>query len=175
MRILFSRFGTPQTLVTDNGTPFNSAEFKQFVQRNDIRHVRTVPYHPASNGLAERAVQTVEQGLLKQQSGTIRTQLARFSLSYHTTPTESMGKRPAKLMFGRKLRTRLSLVSREPRADIMEKQGKMKDRYEDSAKHRKFEEDDLVYTKLPREPSWEKATYSGLHVFCVLFSGLTTG
>ena len=155
MRTSFSTFGIPQTLVTDNGTPFTSEEFKRFVQGNGIRHVRTPPYHPASNGLAERAVQTVKQGLLKQQSGSINTQLARFLLSYRTTPTETTGKSPAEMMFGRKIRTRLSLVFREPKGEMMEQQNKMKDRYDKTATDRKFQEDDLVFTKLPHEPLWE--------------------
>ena len=53
LRTIFATHGIPEMLVSDNGTPFTSAEFQEFVNRNAIQHVQTSPYHPASNGLAE--------------------------------------------------------------------------------------------------------------------------
>ena len=47
-----------------------------------IRHVKVVPYHPASNGLAERAVRTFKEGFEKMAKGSVRTKLSRFILSY---------------------------------------------------------------------------------------------
>ena len=56
MQSSFATLGLLEIMVTDNGPAFTSMEFAQFMQRNGIRHVTTAPYHPASNGLAERAV-----------------------------------------------------------------------------------------------------------------------
>ena len=61
MRSSFATLGLPEIMVADNGPAFMSMEFAQFMQRNGIRHVTTAPYHPASNGLAERAIQTVKR------------------------------------------------------------------------------------------------------------------
>ena len=47
LRIIFVTHGLPEMLVSDNGVPFTSAEFQEFVSRNPIRHVLTSPYHPA--------------------------------------------------------------------------------------------------------------------------------
>ena len=65
LRSTFATLGLPEVLVTDNGTTFTSADFESFCTRNGIRHLRSTPYHPATNGLAERAVQTFKQGLKK--------------------------------------------------------------------------------------------------------------
>ena len=40
---------------------FVSSEFEEFFQKNGIRHITSAPYHPASNGLVERAVQIVKK------------------------------------------------------------------------------------------------------------------
>ena len=42
-------------------------ELKIFTKENGIHHPFFFPYHPASNGLAERAVQTVKRGLAKME------------------------------------------------------------------------------------------------------------
>ena len=59
MRNSFAAFGLPEVIVSDNAATFTSDEFGDFLKRNGVRHVCTPPYHPASNGLAERAVQTL--------------------------------------------------------------------------------------------------------------------
>ena len=51
--ITFATHGLPRTIVSDNGPCFTSSEFEQFVKCNGTRHLKTAPYHPASNGLAE--------------------------------------------------------------------------------------------------------------------------
>ena len=65
LRGIFATHGLPELIVSDNGPSFTSKEFHEFVQRNGIRHVKCSPYHPASNGQAERAVQTFKEGLKK--------------------------------------------------------------------------------------------------------------
>jgi len=55
---LFSRFGLPLHVVTDNGPQFRSAEFKSFLDQNGVHLSHTAPYHPATNGAAENFVQT---------------------------------------------------------------------------------------------------------------------
>jgi hypothetical protein len=66
LRQSFCTHGLPEVIVSDNGPCFPSEEFDAFCSRNGIRHIRTPPYHPASNGQAERAVQTIKNSLKKQ-------------------------------------------------------------------------------------------------------------
>ena len=61
LRLIFSTFGLPDQFTSDNGTGFMSAEFRTFLSANGIRQILTSPYHPSSNRLAERAVQTFKQ------------------------------------------------------------------------------------------------------------------
>ena len=86
LRNIFAAFGLPEVLVSDNGLSFSGAEFNTFLRNNGIKHKLTVPYHPASNGLAERAVKTFMQGMRKQETGSIEEKLARFLFSYGRTP-----------------------------------------------------------------------------------------
>ena len=63
MRHLFSQYGLPQQLVSDNGPQFVSEEFGLFLKQNGVKHIKTAPYHPSSNGLAERFVRTFKEAM----------------------------------------------------------------------------------------------------------------
>ena len=56
---IIATYGLPQIIVTDNGTHFASSEMSQYMKNNGIRHLCSPSYHPASNGIAKRAVQTL--------------------------------------------------------------------------------------------------------------------
>lgn len=56
LRMVFATHGLPEELVLDNGPHFIAQEFKEFLKSNKIKHILSAPYHPASNGEAERAV-----------------------------------------------------------------------------------------------------------------------
>ncbi|XP_055354393.1 uncharacterized protein K02A2.6-like [Paramacrobiotus metropolitanus] len=62
---MFSRYGVCNEVVSDNGTPFTSQHFVDFCSKYGIKHTRTPPGHPQSNGQAERYVQTVKDGVAK--------------------------------------------------------------------------------------------------------------
>ena len=63
LRNMFSRYGLPEQMVSDNGPQFISDEFATFAKKNGIRHICCAPYHPSSNGLAERFVQTFKRAM----------------------------------------------------------------------------------------------------------------
>ena len=106
LRSLFARMGLPEQLVSDNGPQFTSFEFKQFMEMNGIRHVMG-----ATNGLAERMVQTFKNGVKADKTNRpLQHKLDRFLFAYRTAPHATTGHSPAQLLFGRNLRSRLDLL-----------------------------------------------------------------
>ncbi|XP_038635087.1 uncharacterized protein K02A2.6-like, partial [Scyliorhinus canicula] len=103
LRASFATHGLPEVLVSDNGTAFTSGEFGKFLKENGVRHIKTAPYHPATNDLAERAVQTLKAGLKKQLAASKDTKLSRWLFDYRTTPHSTTGIPPAELLMGRRL------------------------------------------------------------------------
>ncbi|KAK3085126.1 hypothetical protein FSP39_024809 [Pinctada imbricata] len=112
LRTIFSRNGIPEQIVSDNGPQFTSAEFGQFMKNNAIRHYKSAPYHPATNGLAERFVQTFKRSIrsMKHDSMSLNKKIANFLLQYRNTPHTTTNESPAKLFVGRQLRSRLDLI-----------------------------------------------------------------
>ena len=75
--------------------------------------ITSAPYHPATNGLAERFVQTMKQSLtsMTKEQGSTQTKLSRFLIKYRHTPHSKTGETPAALFMGRSPRTRLDLIN----------------------------------------------------------------
>ncbi|XP_050298567.1 uncharacterized protein K02A2.6-like [Anthonomus grandis grandis] len=112
LRRVFATFGLPVTLVSDNGRQLVLDDFKTFLSKNNIKHLTSPPYSPASNDAAENAVRTVKSALKKalvsNSIENVSLTLCRFLLDYRVTPHCTTGVSPVVLMFGRDLRTRLS-------------------------------------------------------------------
>ncbi|XP_070530061.1 uncharacterized protein [Cardiocondyla obscurior] len=102
---IFAQYGIPQFLVSDNGRTFTSTVFQNFLQENGIIHKLTAPFHPATNGQAERYVQTIKNALSKiDNSVNLQSALQDILLQYRITPHSGTGVSPAELLFGRKIR-----------------------------------------------------------------------
>lgn len=65
LRSTFARFGLPKLIVTDQGRQFESNEFKEFLNKNNIKHIDVPAYHQSSNGQAESSVKIVKNHLKK--------------------------------------------------------------------------------------------------------------
>nr|XP_022910664.1 uncharacterized protein K02A2.6-like [Onthophagus taurus] len=118
LRSIFATVGLPQQLVTDNGPPFGSSEFNKFCKLNGILLTHSPPYHPQSNGLAERNVATVKKNLAKQLRENEQKQcrkslqllLDNFLLKHRNTPNTVTGLKPTELVFKYVPRTLLTLI-----------------------------------------------------------------
>ncbi|KAI2646044.1 hypothetical protein H4Q32_028458 [Labeo rohita] len=122
LRELFARTGVPEQLVSDNGPQFVSAEFQVFLKNNGIKHVTSAPYHPATNGLAERFVQSLKNAL----------------------PHATTNRTPAMLFLGRPLRSRLDLLKPNLKRTVQDKQLKQS---QGGGKTRKLEVGDSVLAR----------------------------
>ena len=108
----FSHFGYPHTIVSDNATSFSSEEFQVWCRERGITHLTGAPYHPATNGAAERLVQTFKQALSKS-SLPPRAALQEFLIQYRRTP-RSEGYSPSELLNGRQIRTKIDVLLPSP-------------------------------------------------------------
>ena len=108
MRNIFPRYGLPTQVVSDNGPPFESAEYEEFLRQNGIQRILVSPYHPSSNGLAERFVQTFKYAMessADDPASSIQRRVQNVLLSYRSTPQATTGSFSAKLFLQRELRT----------------------------------------------------------------------
>jgi hypothetical protein len=147
LRRTFSQLGLPDILVSNNGPNLTSAEMREFTERNGIRHIKVAPYHPSSNGLAERAVRTVKEALKKASDGPLEKRLARFLLTYRVTPHATTGVPPCQLLMGRQLTTALDRVRPSVERQTLRKQKQQKVDHDKRVKLREFKQDDSVLVK----------------------------
>ena len=100
LKAIFARHGIPETVISDNGPQYSSAEFAKFAEDWGFTHITSSPKYPQSNGEAERMVQTTKNLLTKSDDP------YEALLAYRATPLEN-GFSPAELCMGRRLRTTL--------------------------------------------------------------------
>ena len=160
LRTVFAIHGLPQKVVTDNGPSFVSAEFKQFMSGNGIKHVTSSPYHPSSNGLAERAVQSFKQGIKLTPGNSIQEKLSKYLFKYRITPHSTTGIAPAELLMNRRLRSKLDLVYPDVAERVGTRQLKQKLTHDNGNPVRNLNIGDKVYVRnLPNsDPKWLAGT-----------------
>ncbi len=162
---IFSQFGIPGVLKSDNGPPFNSEAFATFATNLGFTHRKITPYWPRANGEVERFMRTVKKivKIALAQHKPWREELTNFLRSFRATPHSSTGKAPATAFFNRQLRTKLPEVHTDVRdpAKIQETdqnaKGKMK-QYADSKAYVRpsgIQRGDTVVLK--RDPSYQKS------------------
>ncbi|KAG1941992.1 retrotransposable element [Pimephales promelas] len=142
LRHLWAAYGFPKELVSDNGPPFTSREFEEFLRNNGVRHILSPPYHPATNGQAERVVQTFKKAWerLRAQFVAPHLRLVRFLLTYRNTPHTVTERTPAELFLKRLPRIRLTLLKPDTSAVVLKHQAQQKNAHDTpSRKLRSFE------------------------------------
>ena len=153
LRKLFSSYGLPEQIVTDNGPQFTSDEFATFLKENGIKHIRSSPYHPSSNGAAERFVRTFKEAMKagRNDARSFKHRLASFLLTYRTSIHATTNEAPCSLFMGRKLRTRLDLLRPDLNQTVTNNQAGQKRQHDQNIHPRSFAVDDAVLIKNPKQ------------------------
>ncbi|CAB4038802.1 Transposon Ty3-I Gag-Pol poly [Paramuricea clavata] len=106
---IFATHGLPNILKSDNGPPFQSNEFKQFMTENGIKHQRITPLWPKANSEAENFMKPMEKAIRAAhiEKKNWRKELYHFLLNYRATPHTTTKFAPAELLFNREINTEL--------------------------------------------------------------------
>jgi Integrase zinc binding domain/SCAN domain/Integrase core domain len=110
---VFSHFGFPQEIVSDQGTDFMSELMQIFLNDFSINHIRTSIYHPQTNGACERfnrTMKTMIKALTEKFPDSWDTALPWILFAYREVPVETLGLSPFDLLFGRSVAGPLSLL-----------------------------------------------------------------
>ena len=102
---VLARFGGPAEVLTDQGKEW-AGEFQRLLADVFVDHRSTSAEHPASNGLAERAVQTLKGALAKYAHDTQSQRewdvhCAWLALGYNCSPQQSTRLSPYHILYGR--------------------------------------------------------------------------
>ena len=113
---VFTRWGIPEEIITDNGRQFVSREVEDFLSGLGIKHCRTAFYHPQSNGQVELFIRVLKEGLraAKYSGKPIDQALLSILASYRSTPHSTTGVSPSELLIGRTIRTPLNSLALTP-------------------------------------------------------------
>ncbi|KAL5548903.1 hypothetical protein UlMin_004134 [Ulmus minor] len=102
-RSLFHKFGIPHSLVSNNGTQFDSVGLKKLCSDLGIhKHFSSVA-HPQSNGQVEAVNKTIKNNLERKLNGTKGAwvnELPRVLWAYHTTCRTSTNETPFSMTYG---------------------------------------------------------------------------
>ena len=149
LRSCFATHGLPDCIVSNNGPTLTSEEFREFTSANDIRHIFVEPYHPSSNGLAEKAVQSFRKGMKRMQPAPLQLRLTRWLTKYRLTPHSTTNRSPAEILLRRRPKSRLDLIRPSTQQHYQH------------AKDRTFNPGDRVLVRnLAPEPTWLPANCS---------------
>jgi hypothetical protein len=104
---IFSEFGVPANLKTDNGPPFNSSAFADFATQQGFRHQKVTPKWAQANGYVERFMcnlgKVMRNAPADEQS--FQSELDEFLRNYRSTPHSSSLVPPSRLLFKGSART----------------------------------------------------------------------
>lgn len=149
LRTTFARFGLPKEIVSDNGPPFTSREYQEFMTNNGIKITFTAPYHPSSNGAAENAVKLCKNAIKKsvRDGIDIDTALQTYLMVYRNVEHSVTGVSPAMLLQRRKLRTRLDLLREDRQIETRVQEAQRKQVSNAGGAERDFNVGDSVWVR----------------------------
>ena len=108
LSMIFSEYGRPYLFRSDNGPCYASQEFQFYMSEMKIEHRTSSPHYPQSNGLAESMVK-ISKSLIEK--AILNSKPWNFYLEEKkSTPISSTIPSPAEILFGRKMKSNLSIL-----------------------------------------------------------------
>ena len=109
MKLIFSEYGWPETIVSDNGPCYSAESFTKLMTEHSLNHITSSPHYPQSNGLAEKYVQIVQNLFCKaKEEG---TDLYKSLMIYRNTPLSHKLQSPMQNLQSWTARTQLLISS----------------------------------------------------------------
>ena len=119
----FARYGTPESVKTDNGPPFQGHEFAAFAKAENFHHRKITPHHPEANGEVENFMKLVKKTILRSHLANLNfmEEVQRVLQAYRNTPHPTTGKAPATLVYRKPSRIgQLDDAASKEKEDIVE-------------------------------------------------------
>ena len=150
IKMNIARYGIMETLISDNGPQYTSSQFAKFTESYGINHVTSSPTYPQSNGLAEKAVQTVKNLMAKCNANGDDIYLGLLDL--RNTPRDDVTGSPMQRLQGRRAQTRLPIAESKLIPNQI-KPAEIHDKMTEYRKKQKFYHDKSSRPLKPIEPS----------------------
>lgn len=101
--LVFSRWGTPQVLLTDNGTEFANNHLDVIARTRGIHRSFAPPYHPQANPVerVNRVLKTMMVSFIENDHKAWDEHLPEFRFAYNTAHHSTINNTPAFLNLGR--------------------------------------------------------------------------
>ena len=104
---IFSEYGWPDTLVSDNGPCYTAEAFSNLMKEYAVNHITSSPHYPQSNRLAEKFVQIVKNLFHKAKDE--GDDIDKYLIIYCNTPLASTSKSPMQMLQQRSARSQLPM------------------------------------------------------------------
>ena len=106
-KLIFSEYGWPETLISDNGPCYTSEAFTSLMKVYSVNHITSSPHYPQSNGLAEKIFQIVKSLFYKvKEEG---KDMFKCLMIYHNTPLTNSVKSAMQILQSRSARSDLPM------------------------------------------------------------------
>ncbi|CAC5367980.1 unnamed protein product [Mytilus coruscus] len=112
-RAWVKRYGCPIELHSDQGRQYESTLFQNMCELLEIKKTRTTPLHPRSDGMIERMNRTIQDisKYIKSHQRDWDQHLDFLTMAYNSTPHESTGLTPHRLVYGQEMKFPLDVIS----------------------------------------------------------------